>query len=107
MSLLACISSKKNGLLPIHKDDNFMTLSKLAKAVLECEEELNTMIVESSDIAQFHNSVTQFILGKVGSASNAMALTIAQCLLKTLVIKGEEYVQLYAAWNNHITKETS
>lgn len=108
VDVITCMHQlKKNGLLPIHKDDNFMTLSKLAKAILECEEELNTMVVESNDIAQFHNSVTQFILGKVGSASNAMALTIAQCLLKTLVIKGEEYVQLYAAWNNHITKETT
>lgn len=74
-------------------------------AIMECEEELNTLIVESSDIAQFHHSVTQFILGKLGAVSNAIMLTIAQCLLKALAVKGEDHLQLYSAWNNHVTKE--
>lgn len=93
------------GYLPIHKNENFMMLSKLVMAIFECEEELDAMIDESSNIAQFHHSVTHFILGKVGDPSNAMTLTITQCLLKALVVKGEDYLQLYAAWNNHVTKE--
>lgn len=96
---------KENGKSPIHNDDNFMTLSKLIMAILECEEALNEMVSESSDIAQFHHNVSHFVLGKVGAASNVMTLTIVQCLLKALVVKGEDYLQLYAAWNNYVTKE--
>lgn len=108
VEVITCMHQlKENGLLPIHKDDNFMTLSKLTMAILGGEEQLNATIVESSDIAQFHHSVTQFIFGKVGAVSNSMTLTIAQCLLKAMVVKGEDYLQLYVAWNNHVTKEVA
>lgn len=106
VEVLTCIVQVSNSdYLPIHNDENFMMLSKLVMAILECDEELNAIVVESSDVAQLHHSVTQIILRKMGIITNAMMLTIAQCLLKTLVVKGEDYLQLYAAWNNHVTGE--
>lgn len=102
----ACIHQvKNNSCLPIHKDESFMRLSKLVIAILECEDELNLLVIESGDLAQFHCGIAQFILGKVGEVSNAMNLTIGQCLLKTLTVKGDDYLQLYAAWNSYVTKE--
>ncbi len=106
VNIINCIHQvSNNGLLPIHSDDNFMALSKLVMAILECEEELNILIVESNDIAQLHLNVTKFILDKVDISSKAITLTIAHCLFKALVVKGDDYLQLYVAWNNHITKE--
>lgn len=106
-SVIKCIHQDNiQGALPIHNDDNFMMLSKLVVAILDCEEELNTLIVESSNIAQLHNNITKYILNRVRDASNAITLTLAQCLLKTLVVKSDNYLQLYAAWNKYITKET-
>lgn len=94
-----------NNLPSIHSDEKFMSLSKLILSVLECKEAINSLIIKSTNIEQFHYSLTEFVSNRVVNASSAMVLTICQCLLKALTENGGDYLQLYAEWNNFVTKE--
>lgn len=91
--------------LPIHDDSQFMILSKLVVNLLGCEQRLHTLILEAADIKHLHITLDSLISELAGHTTVPMTMTIAQCLLKSLTAKGNDYIHLYDVWTDFITKE--
>lgn len=91
--------------LSIHDDSQFMMLSKLVVTLLGCEHRLLTLVSEVADIKHLHIALVALISDLAGHTTVPMTMTIAQCLLKSLTSKGNDYIHLYAAWTDFITKE--
>ncbi|KFZ36844.1 ATP-binding protein [Shewanella mangrovi] len=108
LELITCLSGRSlTNRLPIHDDNQFIKLSELVIAIWGCEQQLIVLITEATDIPTLHNTLQQFILKRMGEISDAMAITIEQCFLKSLSIKGKLYLDLYNAWNAYITKDVA
>ena len=98
-------TSHGNQRLLIHDDSQFSTLSKLVVTLLDCEHRLHALVSEVVDIPQLQVAINSLIAELLGHQKIPMAMTITQCLLKSISSKGNDYTNLYFAWTNFITKE--
>ena len=90
--------------LQIHDDHNFHRLSELVVAVLDCAANTEQVVTTSANIDQLHDGLQKLLHKQLGDLSKEVGLTAEHALMKHLSRQGEDYVQLYAGWNNHIRK---
>ncbi|MGI2145917.1 helicase HerA domain-containing protein [Shewanella frigidimarina] len=90
---------------PVHEDNQFLRLANTVVSILGCEQKLFLLVQNVVDVDQMHVDLQALIKNHMGRISTAMALTVEQCLVKSMTPKGSDYQQLYAAWNRFITKD--
>ncbi|MCK8045341.1 ATP-binding protein [Shewanella sp. 1CM18E] len=93
--------------LPIHKENQFLTLANTVVTLLACEQKLLLIVQSVADVQEMHVALQGLIKSLMGNLSTAMALSVEQCFVKSMTQKGGDYLQLYAAWNKFITKEVA
>ncbi|WP_252180144.1 ATP-binding protein [Endozoicomonas sp. 4G] len=90
--------------IPIHEDSNFHKLSDLVATILDCNTSIDRVVTTSANLEQLHKGMQQLLRQELGELSAEIALTTEQALMKHISKRGEDYVQLYAGWNNHVRK---
>lgn len=88
----------------IHEDSNFHRLSDLVATILDCNTRIERVVTTSANLEQLHEGMQQLLRQQLGELSAEIALTTEQALMKHISKRGEDYVQLYAGWNNHVRK---
>ena len=91
--------------LLIHEDNNFYLLADQVVNILGSHREIEQAVRSVNSVEQLHPRLQQLITKKMGDLPSEMALTVEQSVMKHLTQKGEDYLQLYAAWRDLATRD--
>jgi len=76
----------------------FRDFAFLVPYILDCKQQLESVIHEGKSVEQIHYHLKILILEKFKHASKKQVIMIIQPLLRSLVPNGEEYTKLYSEW---------
>lgn len=97
------IKSTESNSHPIWKDSHFSELARLVVRVLDCQQELMQIIMQShTDFNTFIEILSSLVERKIGASSIETNLAVQHCFMKLLSTHDEEYLKLYDGWSSHV-----
>lgn len=103
IELDSLIKSTESDSHPIWEDSHFSELARLVVRVLDCQQELMQVIMQShADFNTFIEILSSLVERKIGASSIETNLAVQHCFMKLLSTHDEEYLKLYDGWNSHV-----
>ena len=93
------------GAISLQQDQQFARLAKRVVDLLDCSAAIERCVRTSSGFDDLKRSFRQLIIKQTGQLPEALELAVQQCFMRELSGRSEEYLNVYAAWREHVITE--